>query len=250
MKTVASVTFEREVEICQTLYGHVARAIATGQLAEIENEAKLLKHHLGMTDCHVPNAVAAMIDELRAAYTRIYRAEYASARAALEGVKVEASTGRIMVEREGREARAAANREKLANRHVPAETTREIPTGTFTVEHGGSDVYETIKIERVEGGNFDGKVIASFINGPDNETSFKGFCFINPENLTVKVWSRFSGIDERWVKAVQTVLLGDAADGREAYALRSGRCSRCNRKLTVPASLHRGLGPDCASKEA
>lgn len=250
MKTAASVSFERDVETCHTLAGHVAEAIASGQLAEIEAEAKMLKEILSIPGCAVPNAVAAMIDELRAAYTRIYRAEYASARAAIEGVYVEKTSGRIMVTSPDREAKAAANREKLANRRVSAETTREIPTGTFTVEHEGSDVYETIKIERVEGGNFDGKVIASFINGPDNTRDFTGFCFINPENLTIKVWSRFSGIDERWVRAVQTVLLGDSNPSREAYARRSGRCSRCGRKITRPDSLRNGMGSECFGKAA
>ena len=28
-----------------------------------------------------------------------------------------------------------------------------------------------------------------------------------------------------------------------------GRCGRCNRKLTVPASIAAGIGPECAQKE-
>jgi hypothetical protein len=35
------------------------------------------------------------------------------------------------------------------------------------------------------------------------------------------------------------------AEAALAYALESGRCSRCDRELTVPASLHRGMGPEC-----
>ena len=34
----------------------------------------------------------------------------------------------------------------------------------------------------------------------------------------------------------------------EAYAIGSGKCACCGRTLTVPASVHRGLGPDCAKK--
>lgn len=48
------------------------------------------------------------------------------------------------------------------------------------------------------------------------------------------------------------LLFGEDVEGRakarEAYAMKSGRCSRCGLMLTVPASLHRGLGPDCAGK--
>jgi len=34
----------------------------------------------------------------------------------------------------------------------------------------------------------------------------------------------------------------------EAHALSSGNCLACLRTLTVPASIHRGLGPDCAAR--
>ena len=32
------------------------------------------------------------------------------------------------------------------------------------------------------------------------------------------------------------------------YADATGRCYICNKKLTVEASIHKGLGPDCAKK--
>jgi hypothetical protein len=32
------------------------------------------------------------------------------------------------------------------------------------------------------------------------------------------------------------------------YAVRSGRCFMCNRKLTTPGSVHFGYGPDCAQQ--
>lgn len=35
------------------------------------------------------------------------------------------------------------------------------------------------------------------------------------------------------------------AEAALAYALESGRCSRCDRELTVPASIHQGYGPEC-----
>lgn len=47
-------------------------------------------------------------------------------------------------------------------------------------------------------------------------------------------------------------LMGQDVDGHQAarlaYAEASGRCARCGRMLTVPASLHAGLGPDCLAK--
>lgn len=125
-----------------------------------------------------------------------------------------------------------------------------IPEGTFTVVNPDGS-YETIKIEEVknEGSGLFGKIIASHISGPDNGTDFQGFAFVT-EDGQVRVWKRFEGIDQRWVRAVLIVLRGsteDRLDAREAYALRSSRCSRCGRKLTVPASIHRGMGPECAT---
>jgi hypothetical protein len=133
---------------------------------------------------------------------------------------------------------------------APALPPVGIPLGTFTVEHADGS-YETVKIHQAgPGSNLAGKIMGSHINGPDNETSYQAFCFIDEHTGMIHVWSRFAHIDERWVKAIDHVIHMDAegrAEGREAYAMRSGRCSKCGRKLTVPASLHRGMGPECAS---
>ncbi len=128
-----------------------------------------------------------------------------------------------------------------------APLTSAVPEGTFTVEHPDGS-YETVKIEVIKDGGLKGKRIASHISGPDNETDFTGFAFVN-DNRTISVWKKKANIDPRWVKAVQTVLLaGDTGEMAEAYAIRSGRCARCNRTLTVPTSLHQGYGPECIKK--
>lgn len=121
--------------------------------------------------------------------------------------------------------------------------------GTFTVVDG--DDYETIRI-KAGTGNFEGKFVASYLSGSDNETDYTGFAFIGTDG-SVNVWKKFKTAEGKVspamaskVLAVSVVLFGGADDAREAYAMRSGRCSRCNRKLTVPASLHRGMGPECA----
>jgi len=49
--------------------------------------------------------------------------------------------------------------------------------------------------------------------------------------------------DWAWGRLYRGVLL----DSLEIW--HEGRCGRCNRKLTVPASIASGLGPECASKE-
>lgn len=40
----------------------------------------------------------------------------------------------------------------------------------------------------------------------------------------------------------------DAANRAEEVLARLGRCRRCGRALTDPASVERGVGPDCVKK--
>lgn len=131
---------------------------------------------------------------------------------------------------------------------APVAAPGEVPLGTFTVEFpdGG---YETIRLRRAEWA--DGKIAAQFLSGPDNGSDFTGFAFVDPSGR-VNVWKRFRGlVGSRKETAVRIILrmgADEQMDAREGYAQRSGRCSCCGRELTVPASLHRGLGPVCARR--
>lgn len=46
----------------------------------------------------------------------------------------------------------------------------------------------------------------------------------------------------------QRAVLGRAKDGVEVW--HEGRCGRCGRVLTVPESIARGIGPECAMRKA
>lgn len=106
-----------------------------------------------------------------------------------------------------------------------------------------------------------GVKVARFLRGPDNSTDFTGFAFINPGRSgthgaseagteRVSVWRKFrEGYED--IKAALRFLLAHQDRLGEfglAYALKSGRCYRCQKKLTVPVSVHNGLGPTCADK--
>lgn len=43
-------------------------------------------------------------------------------------------------------------------------------------------------------------------------------------------------------------LYGDGLPAEQIEFWHEGRCGRCGRKLTVPASIEIGLGPDCAER--
>ena len=141
---------------------------------------------------------------------------------------------------------------------APAQA-RIVPNATYTVifdEDG--DAYRTLRLRddfRTDGP--DGAQVVEYLSGSDNELDFTGCAFL--EGARLRVWKRFRGGElQRELEEAVQVLLGTQDDerpgtdpigeAREAYALMSGRCSACGRKLTVPASLHRGMGPDCAEK--
>ena len=154
------------------------------------------------------------------------------------------------------DAMAMENFNAIAEDFNASQKLREIPEGTFTVVSAtdGAETYETVKIETVNNpaSGLHGKRIAKFINGPDNENDFQGFAFVTDQGQ-VNVWSRFARIDSRWVDAVKVIIGSDEelrGEARKAYAIRSGRCSVCGRKLTTPDSLieRGGIGPECFKK--
>lgn len=175
-----------------------------------------------------PNILAQLIEECR----RVYRLRWGQ-----------------------NEKRPAAPVETEAPRvEAPKERSEkglpEDKLGTFTVEWSDG-TYNTIRIKECgPDSKLAGKVIAEFLSGPDNTNSFTGFAFVNGD--TVSVWNRFRGFEHlRKAEALAAILSGgkeENLDRREGYARRSGKCSRCGRVLTVPASLNRGMGKECADK--
>lgn len=127
-----------------------------------------------------------------------------------------------------------------------------VPNGTYTiVNNGDMDDYVTIRLKDDWRDTAPlGSQVAQFLSGPDNSTSFTGYAFV--QGSSIKIWSRFNS-DTRIADALRFLIENDT-DGealghaRETYAVKSGRCSNCGKKLTVAVSLFRGLGPDCAAR--
>lgn len=129
-----------------------------------------------------------------------------------------------------------------------------LDTGTYTIV-GPRGGHRTIMIEehwipeQVE----KGVLVAKYLAGPDNETDFHGFAFLNPVANTgayyVGVWKRFKERSDI-IAALNFLLTHTDRLGEFglAYAVKSGRCYRCQRKLTVPISVYNGLGKTCAGK--
>lgn len=110
--------------------------------------------------------------------------------------------------------------------------------------------YRTIRI-RTQPLDWDfapGKQIVSFLSGPDNGSDYTRCAVMEPD-ARLTFFGKFRGTQtEREIREAVDIILGDDTAAMEEYAMRTKKCARCNRDLTVPASLHRGLGPECAEK--
>lgn len=131
---------------------------------------------------------------------------------------------------------------------APSSTVTVIPTtgivpGYYTVSMAGG-TYKTFRIKpHWDESDTTGTLVACYLAGPDNSNDYVPFAFVKGNN--VFVWRRFK-TETLQVVALTALVQGDYTDSGALYAQRSNNCWRCNRHLTVPASLHRGLGPECA----
>jgi len=88
--------------------------------------------------------------------------------------------------------------------------------------------------------------VVDYLSGPDNERDYTGFAFIQSSTHKWSIWKRFKD-NGRLAHALE-VLHRDPDETGMAYALKASRCRRCGRKLTVPASVNQGYGPECVNK--
>lgn len=137
---------------------------------------------------------------------------------------------------------------------VNTPTVEEQPTAT-----GISDGFYTVVLEdgthrtfriRTQGADetfAPGKQIIATLTGSDNESSYTQWGFIN--GATVNVWKSRTDKVGDWPKFAAALISGDHSAAGLAYAVESGNCYRCNRRLTTPESVALGLGKVCAGKE-
>lgn len=149
---------------------------------------------------------------------------------------------------------------------VAAATVTQAPIrdGFFTVAFGDGThrTYKLVALRDEELARYAmprGAQHISLLVGPDNSSSYARIGLVVNRQI-VRRWrivrtaqgenateAQLSRMDEGL-----RVLLGADTEATTsygmAYAIASGRCSNCGRMLTVPASVHRGLGPDCAAR--
>lgn len=104
----------------------------------------------------------------------------------------------------------------------------------------------TYKIKQSDNPNL---YFVALLNGPDNESDY---AYLGLLRNGVYEHGRKSqiGLDAPSAKAFLYFGAALSSDTLPAQlqVWHEGRCGRCARKLTVPASVERGIGPECAGR--
>jgi len=123
---------------------------------------------------------------------------------------------------------------------------------TFTVVSKVTGTRFTFKVNVSDQGR--DLFFVSVLNGPDNTSNYAYLGTLRHEYAPGTSWTWKHGKKSRisadapsakafnwvWANLKQNKL----PDTMEFWT--EGRCCRCNRKLTVPASIESGIGPECA----
>jgi hypothetical protein len=145
--------------------------------------------------------------------------------------------------------KSGTGRAQVASIVANTAPTRVVPEGIYTVTDGMGG-WITLKVDKASWA--EGKTVIGVLNGTDNELSYKNFGFVTAQGI--KKWGN-AQVSERTIAGAQFLLTGSLDEAREqflnlaeAHAISSGNCLACLRRLTVPVSVARGLGPICARR--
>ena len=122
-----------------------------------------------------------------------------------------------------------------------------ISDGRYTLVYKDGQ-YRTVQVRKQKEGKWAaGATILKLKVGKD----WEGCGFLNPDGK-VNFWKKFRTANppER-LQRIQTAInriLKDPEGAGMSYAMQENQCYLCGKKLTVPASIHRGKGPECARK--
>ena len=119
---------------------------------------------------------------------------------------------------------------------------------TFTIKSLKTGEHKTYRIRQPRGKDV---FFVQLLTGRDNENDFTYIGMVNTEDCTLKLTKGSKRNEQspdvvtlRWfLKHLHTDKLLQNA---EVY--HEGKCGCCGRKLTVPESVERGIGPECWSR--
>jgi hypothetical protein len=120
-----------------------------------------------------------------------------------------------------------------------------VADGYYTVV-GPKGGHRTLRLQTIDDNGT--KQWLAYLSGADNVGDYKSVGFVNGNE--VSLFNKYAGQYADIMAAARFLVKNvDKLDecGRQ-YAINSGKCYRCNRLLTTPESVARGLGPVCAAK--
>lgn len=121
---------------------------------------------------------------------------------------------------------------------------------TFTLKSKRTAAHYTYRAQVCK--DAPGKFFVSLLTGPNNTKDYTYLGMIVADTFRTTKKSRMTA-DAKPVKALDFLLRHVVVASQEPTKLdlevyHEGRCGRCNRLLTVPESVERGIGPDCAEQ--
>lgn len=123
-----------------------------------------------------------------------------------------------------------------------------IPNGCFTIQNTSKNTHRTVRIKTVKKGNLEGKRIISILTGPDNNSDYRGFGFVNDNGL-IFIWNKHRDSHILlWIARYISGKFRFDQDVKNVNLLVEKSCIRCNRRLTTPESIKNGIGPECMKK--
>jgi len=123
----------------------------------------------------------------------------------------------------------------------------EIPNCRVTIRFP-CGTHKTFRIHTQQVGVRAGRRFVSLLIGPDNSTDFEEFAELTTAAAGIVVYRRWRGKKpEEYGAILWSMLNGEAIEDHELLVSRN--CLRCNRTLTTPEAVKRGIGDECWKKE-
>lgn len=132
-------------------------------------------------------------------------------------------------------------------------------TVSFTGKSGENHRYTyRVSVAEDRNGNSTGRFFVKLLAGPDNLSDYQYIGLLDTSNgldhiafrTTAKSKLPASSLPCRLIDRFAVAVLGHGESPNELPGgvefRHAGRCGRCGRALTVPESIDRGIGPDCA----
>jgi hypothetical protein len=124
----------------------------------------------------------------------------------------------------------------------------------FTVQEPNGS-HHTFRVSHKEAnGNYKECWFVSFLSGSNNETDYTYLGMLDSFTGQVKTTKASAALEGCFkLRLLNRILARVWSEDHQAYEQHGykthheGRCGRCGRLLTVPESIERGIGPECAA---